>query len=303
MSRRPKGLTGETARRAKLRAARWLSNPVPGVLISVVLRNRIRNMGVVIDASHPAFTPTVKAQLAFGIYEGAEIRFIRRYLRGCSRVLELGSSLGVSSAHIIDVAEPGAEVICVEANPNLLPALRAATATAAKRTAAKVSVIHGAVSPNPHERSSSVVLTLGRSHVGSRVGPVDAGTPGAGTPAAGTPAAGDSGRQLRVPAADLAEAVRHWTDYALVCDIEGAEAALILAADPCLTGASRLVIELHETVYEGGAVTVADLREALLNMGFLLVEENGRVLVLYGPAAARRQSRQEREQKVGKGRG
>jgi FkbM family methyltransferase len=308
MRRRPKGLTGQTARRAKLWVARWLSSPLLGALISVLLRNRIKNMGVVIDTSHPAFTPTVKAQLAFGIYEGAEIRFIRRYLRGCSRVLELGSSLGVSSAHILDVAEPGAEVICVEANPNLLPALRATTTTAARRAAAKVTVIHGAVPPSPHERSSSVVLTLGRSHVGSRVGPVDAasqdgGTPDVGTPDAATPGAGDQVRQLRVPAVDLAEAVRDWTDYALVCDIEGAEAALILAADPSLTGASRLVIELHETAYEGAPVTVADLREALLDMGFLLAEENGRVLVLYGPAEARRQPRQERAQKVGEGRG
>lgn len=288
MIRRPKELTGRTGRRAKLLVARRLSSPVLGALISVVLRNRLRNMGVVIDTSHPAFTSTVKAQLAFGIYEGAEIRFIRRYLRGCSRILELGSSLGVSSAHILDVAAPGAELICVEANPNLLPALRTTTQAAAGRIGATVTVLHGAVSPDPHVRSSSIVLTLGRSHVASRVGPADAGDPG---------------RQLRVPAADLSEAVRDWTDYALVCDIEGAEAALILSAHPILTGASRLVIELHETAYQGAAVTVADLREALLDMGFLLVAEDGRVLVLDGPAAAKHRSRLQREQKVGEGSG
>lgn len=111
------------------------------------------------------------------------------------------------------------------------------------------------------------MLTLGSSRIGSA-------------------GAADPERQLRVPAVDLAEVVRGWTDHALVCDIEGAEAALILSAQPVLTGASRLVIELHETVYEGAAVTVADLREVLLHMGFLTVEEKGRVLVLDGPAAA-----------------
>jgi FkbM family methyltransferase len=271
MSRWPEVLTGEPGRRAKVRVGQLLSNPVLGALISSASRNRIRNRGVVIDTSAPAFTAVAKARLAFGIYESAEIRFIRKYLSGCSRVLELGASLGVSTAHILDVVAPGAEVVCVEANPDLLPAWRSTTAAGAARSGAKVTMIHGAVPSDPHLRSPAVVLTLGPSHLGSRVG---------------SAGAGKQGRQVRVPVIDLAEVVRGWTDYALVCDIEGAEAALILPAQPVLTGASRLVIELHETVYEGAAVTVADLREALLDMGFRPVEENGRVLVLDGPAAS-----------------
>ncbi len=295
MRRWPEGLTltREPGRRAKVRMGRLLSNPVLGAVISSASRNRIRNRGVVIDTSSAAFTAVVKARLAFGIYESAEIRFIRKYLSGCPRVLELGASLGVTAAHILDVAAPGAEVVCVEANPGLLATLQATTAAAAGRTGAKVKTIYGAVPPDPHVRSPTVVLTLGRSHLGSR---------------AGSAGAGDPGRQLHVPAVDLAEVVQGWTDYALVCDIEGAEAALILAAQPVLTGASRLVIELHETAYGGAAVTVADLREALLNMGFLLVEEKGRVLVLDGSAAAgakhqMRWGRSAQEEKVVKGRG
>lgn len=256
-------------RRAKVRMGQFLSNPVFGVLISYVFRNKIRSRGVVIDTSSSAFTASVKATLAFGIYESAEIRFIRKYLKGYSRVLELGSSLGVTATHILDVVALGAEVVCVEANPNLMATLRATTATAARRTEANVRTIHGAVPLDQRVRSPTVVLTLGRSHLGSRVGPVGESDPE---------------RQLRVPAVDLAEVLQDWTDYALVCDIEGAEAGLILSAQPVLTGASRLVIELHEAAYEGAAVTVADLREALLNMGFLPIAENGRVLVLDGPA-------------------
>lgn len=292
MSRWPEGLTGEPWRRAKVRMGHLLSNPILGALVSSASRNRIRNRGLIIDTSPPAFTTGVKAQLAFGIYESAEIRFIRKYLSGYSRVLELGASLGVTAAHILDVVAPGAEVVCVEANPDLLMALQATTATAAERTGARVTTIHGAVPPDPPDpnvRSPAVVLTLGRSHLGSRVS---------------SAGAGDPGRQVRVPAVDLAEVVAGWTDYALVCDIEGAEAALILSAQPVLTGASRLVIELHETTYEGAAVTVADLREAMVNMGFLLVAENGRVLVLDGPAAAGakhqvRRGRSAPEQKTG----
>jgi SAM-dependent methyltransferase len=271
MSRRPERPPGNPWRRVKVLAGQVLSSPVLGDLIAFACRNQIRNRGVVIDTSYSAFTSVAKAQLAFGIYESAEIRFIRGYLRGWSRVLELGSSLGVTAAHILDVVAPGGEVVCVEANLDLLPALRAATEAAAERAGVTVRTLYGAVPTDPDAGSPAVWLTIGRSHLGSRVSP------------AGAAAAVE--RQLRVPAVDLAAVICGWTRYALVCDIEGAEAALIFAAHPALTGASRLVIELHDTTYLGAAVTVADLRQALLDLGFLPVQERGRVLVLDGPAA------------------
>jgi len=272
MSRRPRvPESRQLAPRVKAQVARLLSSPAAGALISVACGDRIRNAGVVIDTSHPAFTDTVRAQLAFGIYESAEIRFIRRYLTGFTRVLELGSSLGVTASHIIDVAAPGAEVVCVEANPELLNALRTTLAAAAARTGAKVTAVHGAVPADLRPPSSGVLLKLGTSHLGSRVDSVTTD---------------DGARRLRVPAVDPYELVRGWTGYALVCDIEGAEAALICPGRPVLTRASRLVIELHQSSYRGARVTVAELRETLLNMGFLLVAERGRVLVLDGPVAA-----------------
>jgi FkbM family methyltransferase len=271
MSSQPIGVVREATRHGKVRIGQALSSPALGTLIAHACRDRIRSKGIVIDTSAPEFTAVAKAQLAFGIYENAEISFIRRYLRGYLKVLELGASLGVTAAHIIDVAAPGAEVICVEANPHLLATLRATTTASAARTGSRVAVIHGAVPPDPANPSRSVVLTLGRSHLGSRAGPVSDGDPG---------------RRLEVPAVDLAEVIRDWSGYGLVCDIEGAEAALILSRHSVLTRASRLVIELHETTYRQAAVTVADLKNALLTMGFSPIAENGRVIVLDGPVAA-----------------
>jgi FkbM family methyltransferase len=271
VSRLPKRFISESRRLSKVAVGRTLSNPVLGTLISRACRNRIPSKGIVIDTSSPDFTAVVKAQLAFGIYESAEIRFIRKYLRGCLKVLELGASLGVTAAHILDVAAPGAEVICVEANPNLLATLRATTTAAAERAGAVSRTIHGAVPPDPIIGSQSVGLMLGSSHLGSQACTIEGSDPG---------------RQLSVPAVDLAEVIQDWTDYVLVCDIEGAEAALILSAHPVLTGASRVVIELHETVYGNTLVTVDDLKNALRNTGFVPVEENGRVMVLDGPVSA-----------------
>lgn len=271
MNSRSKNLLRTTQLHAKVRIGQFLSSPVFGVLISFACRNLIRNRGVIIDTSSPEFTAAVKAKLAFGIYESAEIRFIRKYLTGYSRVLELGAGLGVTATHILDVMGPGAEVVCVEANPNLLTALHTTTAIAAERTGGTVKTIHGAVPLESRVRSPAVVFTLGSSHLESRVGSADVENPE---------------RQLNVPVVDLAEVVRGWTDYALVCDIEGAEASLILPAQSVLTCASRVIIELHETEHEGTVVAAIDLREALLNMGFLFLEERGNVLVLAGPAVA-----------------
>jgi FkbM family methyltransferase len=267
------GFINETVRLTKVGAGRALSNPVLGTLISRACRNRIRNMGVTIDTSAPEFTAVVKAQLAFGIYEGAEIRFIRKYLRGCLKVLELGASLGVTAAHILDVAGPGAEVVCVEANPSLLGTLRATTAAAAERADATVRAIHGAVPPDATIGSRPVALMIGRSHLGSQ---------------ARSGERWDADLLLRVPAVDLPEIIRGWTDYAVVCDIEGAEAGLILAAHPVLTRASRLVIELHESACGNASVTVAELKTTLLDLGFELVAQKGRVMVLDGPEQHRK---------------
>lgn len=268
---REAGMIKEAGRRAKVCIGHFLSNPVVGTLISAASKNKIRYRGVVIDTSFPEFTSVIKARIAFGIYESAEIHFIRKYLKGYSRVLELGASLGVTAAHILDVVSPCAEVVCVEANPNLLATLHATTAAAAQRSGVKVKTIHGAVPLDPHGRSPSIELTLGSSHLSSRINSAEESDPV---------------QKINVPAVDLTEVVRGWTDYALVCDIEGAEASLILSAQPVLTSANRLVIELHETTYEGTTLTVTNLREALLSMGFRLVAENGRVLVLDGPATA-----------------
>ncbi len=258
--------------RLKSRVAQVLSHPLVGSVISSAYGNRIPNMGVVIDTSSPAFSPRVKAQLAFGIYEGAEIGFIRKYLRGYAKILELGSSLGVTASHVLDVAAAGAEVVCVEANPRLLPALRATVSAAATRAGATARTIHGAVPDSPDGGSLALTLTLDRrSHLGSRTGEIPAQV---------------QATRFRVPAVDLGSLVADWTRYAVICDIEGAEAALILSAQPALTGASRVVIELHDTCYRGAAVSVAQLRIKLLDLGFRIVDEKGRVLVLDGPAAS-----------------
>ena len=60
----------------------------------------------------------------WGMYEGAETRMIRDHLRDSVTVVELGSSLGITASHVAAVMAPGGHLVCVEANPRLVPGLR-----------------------------------------------------------------------------------------------------------------------------------------------------------------------------------
>lgn len=67
-----------------------------------------------------------RSVLIFGRYlhEEAETRLLRRRLRGCRRVVDVGASIGWYSV-LAHSASPTAEIHAFEANPEVLPYLRA----------------------------------------------------------------------------------------------------------------------------------------------------------------------------------
>ena len=89
-----------TASALKLRMAAVLAGDKAGRAIGVVMRRRIRHMGLWFDTRSTDFSPQVRAQMFWGNYESAETRMIRSFLRGSTTVVELGSSLGITAAHI-----------------------------------------------------------------------------------------------------------------------------------------------------------------------------------------------------------
>lgn len=242
----------------KLRVARLLTSDPVG-LIGVLSANRVRNHGLVFDIRSSDFSPRVRAQMFWGIYESAEIRLIRDLLRGSTTVVELGSSLGVTSAHIAALMAPGGHLVCVEANPRLLPGLRDRLTRHA--VSVRVDLVHAAVAGQCGE----AVLVLSAETVGSRLG---AARPGETT--------------VTVPALTLREILRRTgvADFDLVCDIEGAEAAFLLRDPDVLSGCRRAVIELHDTADGGQSVTVSVLLVAVAEAGFRVVRREGSVVSL-----------------------
>ncbi len=249
--------------------AQALTTEYVGKVVEKLTGDRVRSRGITFDTSHPSFTPSIKAALLFGIYESAEIRFIRRYLRPDVDVVELGSSVGVTGAHILSVLGSGHSLTCVEANPYLLDALNLTLGRARRQSGSDFRIVHGLVSPDATPvRPLTARLQFGSTNLSAR--PFEDENSRASLP-----------ETVEVPRLTLPSLVANLHRYALVIDIEGTEVGLIAEAEAVFRHAKQLIIELHHGSYGGRRVTVTDMVRRLTDgLGFNLVDRHGPVLAL-----------------------
>jgi FkbM family methyltransferase len=208
----------------KLALARVLTSTPVGTAIGLAFGERIPFRGEWVDTSFASVTPEVKGMLFWRLYETGEVQFIQRYLGASLDVVELGGSIGAVSRHILRTLGSGSDrrrLVIVEANPDLLDVLTA-------NVGGRATILHRALAYG----ASSVSFNISASSLG--------GALGEGT-----------GRRVTVPATTLAEvrAEAGFGDYALVCDIEGAEHAMFSNEAEELQRCKRLIIELHD--FEG----------------------------------------------------
>lgn len=107
----------------KVRIAEILCRPVFGRGIARLTKDSIPNRGIRVCTAGAAVTPQVKAAIFWGVYESAEIRFLRKYVRPDVDVVELGASLGVTASHAISQISTDVSYVAAEANPALHKAL------------------------------------------------------------------------------------------------------------------------------------------------------------------------------------
>jgi len=243
---------------------RALKNVIAGLLTSVpvgktlaaLTGNRFRSRGLWVDTSHPGITPPIKAALFWNAYESAEVRFVHRYLRTDFPVVELGASLGVMACQIRQRIPREQKLVCVEASPALKPVIERNLALNGME--ANTAVVSAAID---YSGAATVTFSAGPDTLGGRKA--------------------DSG--IAVPAMTLSAllAQHHIADYALVCDIEGAEAGFIFHDAAALQRCRQLIIELHDPEVDGRRWTANELRDRLLHdHGFRLVDQRSVVCVL-----------------------
>lgn len=246
-------------------AAAVLCHPLVGRLLGALWGHRIPHRGSRIETP-VAGDPQVNSLLFWGMYESAEIRFVRQYIGRDLDVVELGSSLGGVSCEIARRLGGERRLLCVEGNGRIVPLLRRNLAS--NSPGQPVDVVEGAID---YSGADVVEMAIGESNLSSMV---DAG--------------GDGATTLAVPAVRLSTllATHGIGSYVLVADIEGAEAGLLVEDARALDGCRMVIAELHETVHDGERYAVADLIRLIEATGLQLRDRYGEVCMFRREASA-----------------
>jgi FkbM family methyltransferase len=240
-------------------AAVLCSAPVAWIL-DRLFAGTIPAFGLKIWAGTPHVTPRTRAAIFFGLYESAEIRFIKKFLRRDLDVVELGASIGVVSAVIASILDSGRRLISVEANSQLIGHVETNVRDASPGRL--LTTEHGAVTYDVMD-GAVVEFSIGETNISSKLG-----------------IAGNN--NVMVPATRLSSLLRrHNVDrFALVCDIEGAEAGLILADGDALRHCQQIVVELHDGRHGGVEMKPPQMAEMLVSrLGFRIRAQRGPVYV------------------------
>lgn len=184
-------------------------------------------------------------------YEEPEASFISRYLSEGSNVIELGGCFGIVSALIRHKIGSESRLIVVEAHPELAVICEANATRNAKD--ADTEVIQAAVD---YSGQPSITFASGQNaHVGHVAQEGEAG--------------------FTVPTIKLAALAERFSDgqFVLVCDIEGAEIALVENEADTLARVSLLVLETHPALYPQGAADLDAMCASLEGLGLHQVEK------------------------------
>jgi FkbM family methyltransferase len=227
----------------------------------------IPNRGRRIDTNDPSVTPWVRSLVFWDLYESAELRLIQRHMPKDLDVIELGGSIGVVASQIAGCLGAGRRLVSVEANPQIVDLLR--RNIEANGPQVRATVVHGAVAYGTPP-AEYVEMSFGNS-----------------TLAAWVSQSGEQGAVCRVPRVTLGDlASRNEIGrFALVADIEGAEAGIFAREREALSRCPLMIIELHETTFEGRDLTIPDLVAMAGELGFTVKDSHRDVYVLENKAA------------------
>ena len=191
--------------------------------------------------------PMVRYNLARGRpYEAPEAEMVATYLEPGTPVIELGGCMGILSALVRRTIGPEARHIIVEALPDLAAICEENATIGAAR--GKTTVICAAVD---YSGAESITFAVARdAHSGHIARSGEAG--------------------VTVPTTRLSDLARQLPEgpFALLCDIEGAETALVDTEKESLQRVSLFILETHPKLYPAGQIAQRDLMDKIEAAGF-----------------------------------
>ncbi len=217
----------------------------------------VKRFGLLVETDNRFVSNRNIAKLYWGIYESAELRMVDQYEIIDRDVIELGSSIGVVSSKLASKLSRANCLYLVEANPNLIPLI--INNLKVNNHSVNYEILNKVVGYDHEEvrfvvsnnNTESKILTTEHVHEES----------------------------LLQPTIELKDIVENYDlkDYILVSDIEGAEVEYLIHDTETLSLCKELIIELHETIYEGRNFRIGELHSIIVNLGFNLTNRIGNV--------------------------
>lgn len=193
-----------------------------------------------------------KCLLYLGLYEKSEIGLINTVMPKNSPIIEIGSSIGITTCQI--ASQTQGQVYSIEANPKLINKIRT---NLELNSLNNVSVSNLALSA-----SEQVYFTEG-----------DLNTTGTISSNSSENSIAIKGMTLK-QMSDSFELVK----FFLIADIEGAECHFLLENTDGLEKCSGMILELHELVFKEKKYSVEDLKSIIITLGFKILIDEGPVI-------------------------
>ena len=219
---------------------RSLKTRLRGLWRRLVRPNIVRNHGVLLNATSPLISNTIRRSIYDGGYESKECQLLSETLESDDRVLELGAGLGFIGAFCCRRLGGSARVCCVEANPGLK---LLAQETFSLNNVQPVFVSGAVAAHDGQQRLRVPDNFCSASTVCDRKG----------------------ARELVVPTVSLQSLLDDFRPTFLIVDIEGAECDLLRHPLP---GVQKVCVEIHPHIT--GDVAINDMIASLHSQNFIV---------------------------------
>ena len=196
------------------------------------------NHGVMLPVKHALVSPGIAREIYLGDYEAKEIEIISRRLAAGDVVFEVGAGLGFLSAYCAKLTG-GERVFAYEANPELLPLIRATYA----RNQVAPTLINALLAKGEGEREFHLEEQFWASSAHRK-----------------------GGRSISVRQLDRDTELARVKPSFLIVDIEGGEAEFFSGAE--LSSVRKICVETHPDVL--GDRVLSEMFAGLVAQGFAL---------------------------------
>lgn len=211
--------------------------------------------GIRITLPDTMLTPTIRRMLEKGWYENEEAKALKAHLRADDSVLELGGGAGFL-ATLCARKVGAANVVTVEANPDMLPVIRQ---NLADNGQAAATVIHGSVFATSDCDTAAFFV------------------PEAFWAATSKTTGATASRRITVPVLLLDDLLKTYRPTVLIVDVEGAEEDYFLSALPLQL--RLIVMELHPDRYPPESIRALFMRLAAQDFTYQPKGSHGSVVV------------------------